>query len=476
MLIHLPPSHSRLPRFATFFTMVISLMTILALVYVSHKLRPGSDDYCFGWISAQYGLIGGTAHWWNSWSGYLYLMFMASLLVGLPLAHLPFGIASAIPFLFSSVLLGVTVIALAPKVFVASFNRIFIFCLTIFLWWVFLWAPESFGLALVKNPPIATNENMLMAQGIVHWQTLNGEYVSALLVLLLVWRTLWGRVRQTNVMLYAAFFLLGLVTGQANITLAVSVIACALLASLICLFFQISISRARIIQCICFLLAVLISMLLSHFLSPGAQLRKEMLGSSFQMSAFGIVNLVYFVSSFSFKLWFLSYFNVGALLTVFIAASYAFLCPGFISGQQVQKLVKLGIGLGIFALIQILVNRLSEAFVYVGYWHYVSALVCIFISLLFFGLAIGRLLRNKVDSQTYQMLAAACLIGGLLVGVSSAIFMVEVIYLRETSWALGAAPTEGVTDIEDPKGWQMNCWNHLNELRPAAITRQPIAK
>ena len=112
MLIHLPPSHSRLPRFATFFTMVISLMTILALVYVSHKLRPGSDDYCFGWISAQYGLIGGTAHWWNSWSGYLYLMFMASLLVGLPLAHLPFGIASAIPFLFSSVLLGVFMVGI----------------------------------------------------------------------------------------------------------------------------------------------------------------------------------------------------------------------------------------------------------------------------------------------------------------------------------------------------------------------------
>ena len=194
------------------------------------------------------------------------------------------------------------------------------------------------------------------------------------------------------------------------------------------------------------------------------------------MSAFGIVNLVYFVSSFSFKLWFLSYFNVGALLTIFIAASYAFLCPGFISALQVEKLIKLGIGLGIFALIQILVNRLSEAFVYVAYWHYVSALVCIFISLLFFGLAIGRSLRVKVDNQAYQMLAAACLIGGLLVGVSSAIFMVEAIYLRETSWALGAAPTEGVTDIEDPNGWQMNCWNHLNELRPTVITRQPIAK
>jgi len=471
-----PPSSSRLPGFAKFFTLTIVLVTILAVVFASHKLRPGSDDYCFGWISAQYGLIGGVVHWWNIWNGYVFSMFMGNLLVGLPLAHLSFGAASAIPFLFTSLLLGISVIALAPKVFATAFEQILALCLAIFLWWVFLWAPESFGLALVKNPPIATNENILMAQGLAHWQTLNGIYVCVILFVLSAWGFLWNRAQQSNLLLYGAFFLLGLVTGLANITLAVSVVAFALFTWLVSRFFQTSISRARLIQCICFLSAVLISMLLSHFLSPGAQLRKEMLGSSFQMSAFGIVNLVYFVSSFSFKLWFLSYFNVGALLTLLITASYAFICPGFISAEQVEKIVKLSVGLGIFALIQILVNRLSEAFVYVAYWHYVSALTCIFISLLFLGLAIGRSLRTKVDSRAYQMLAAACLISGLLVGLSTAIFMVEAIYLRETSWALGAAPTEGVTDIEDPKGWQMNCWNHLNELRPAAITRQPRGK
>lgn len=476
MRTQLPSSSSHLTRLATIFTMGITLLTILALIYASHKLRPGSDDYCFGWITAEHGLIGGVAHWWNIWNGYVFSMFMGNLLVGLPLAQLPFGVASAIPFLFASFLLGISIIALAPKVFAKIFDRVFIFCLVVFLWWVFLWAPESFGLALLKNPPIASNENMLMAQGLAHWQTLNGIYVCVILVVLMAWGFLWSRAEQSNPLLYVLFILLGLLTGLANITLAVSVVAFAIFIWLVTFIFQISISRTRLFQCICFVSAVIVSLLLSHFLSPGAQLRKEMLGSSFQMSAFGIVNLVYFVSSFSFKLWFLSYFNVGALLTVFIAASYVFLCPGFISAQQVEKLVKLGVGLGIFALIQILVNRLSEAFVYVAYWHYVSALVCIFISLVFFGLAIGRLLRVKVDSQAYQMLAAACLTGSLLVGVSSAIFMVEAIYLRETSWALGAAPTEGVTDIEDPKGWQMNCWNHLNELRPAAITRQPIAK
>jgi hypothetical protein len=271
---------------------------------------------------------------------------------------------------------------------------------------------------------------------------------------------------------YVLFFLLGLISGTSHITLSLSVIVFGALWLVGSQALSVTYSKQRRLELLCFLIAVFIAMLLCHYVSPGAQLRKGLLGTPFVFNVFNVVNLFYFTVSFSFKLWVLSFFNVGALLVILISGSFFFIRANLIKKEQALGALKLAIGLSLFALLQILISRFAEAFTYVAYWHYVNPLVCIFLAIFFFGIAIAYGLSKLSLNPVYLLIAGATLAGSLVVGLSTNIFMVEAIYLRETSWALGAAPTEGVTDIEDAKGWQIDCWSKLNALRPQVIERQ----
>ena len=77
------------------------------LVAVSRRLRPSADDYWFGAVVAEHGVIGGVAHWWATWSAYPVQLLLGNLLVGAPLVYLPVRLISAVPYLVALVLTGV---------------------------------------------------------------------------------------------------------------------------------------------------------------------------------------------------------------------------------------------------------------------------------------------------------------------------------------------------------------------------------
>jgi hypothetical protein len=466
----------RLQRWTKYFTLAVVIVNLLAVVYASNKLRPGADDYCYGLVAGQFGLIGGAVHWWNTWNGFAFPMLLGNIFVGVPLAQMPLKFASAIPFLVTALMVGLTVLAMAPQLWRGKSMKWLLIPLMAFLWWSFLWANASLGGTLLANPPIASNEVMLLAQGLTHWQTLNSTYVCVILAVLLGGGWLINRSQQANLLSYGLFFLLGLIAGTAHITMALSILAFGFSVFVGSRFLGMPLSRTHTLQALYFLAAVLIAMCICHFLSPGAQLRKGLLGAPFAFTIFNVVNLFYFVVSFSFKLWVLSFWNVGALLVLLITTSFFFIRADLITQERAKRLLLLGASLAVFALIQILVSRFSEAFTYVAYWHYVNPLVCIFLAIFFSAISLAYWLSALSQDLIYRLVASAVLIGTLMLGLSTNIFMVEAIYLRETSWALGAAPTEGVTDIEDAKGWQMDCWNKLNQLRPTATMRQSVQK
>ena len=96
-------------------------------------LRPAADDYCFGSVTAQYGVVDGVIYWWNNWSGFAFSMMLGNLLVGLPLAALPLSFASAIPFLSVAFAMGLLLMSIAGlKLKLVS--KIFFVCFIAFCW------------------------------------------------------------------------------------------------------------------------------------------------------------------------------------------------------------------------------------------------------------------------------------------------------------------------------------------------------
>ena len=69
----------------------------LLLLRTARKLRPVGYDYAIA-VTASKGLFGGTLDYWEIWSGDVTQVFSNILLVGTPLVHAPWSLASAVPF------------------------------------------------------------------------------------------------------------------------------------------------------------------------------------------------------------------------------------------------------------------------------------------------------------------------------------------------------------------------------------------
>jgi hypothetical protein len=126
---------------------------VFYVIYSSQYLRPAADDYCFGANVATFGVIKGVTHWWNSMSGFAFSLLLGSVLVGLPLATLPYWMASAIPFLCVSFLMGWLVTGIAkPKLNLA--DKFFIYIHRFLLVGLFMgpkYSHESLFLWPIRN-------------------------------------------------------------------------------------------------------------------------------------------------------------------------------------------------------------------------------------------------------------------------------------------------------------------------------------
>lgn len=122
-----------------------------------------------------------------------------------------------------------------------------------------------------------------------------------------------------------------------------------------------------------------------------------------------------------------------------------------------------------FSLLQIFINRAAEFFAYQGYWHFISPIDCIFISICCIGVWAGAFIYQSEGRIKFATAITFALLLASLMGTSANLYMIKSIYQRQALWSCGPAPTPGVTDIDVE--WIRGCWKELNKLRPTQIER-----
>jgi hypothetical protein len=202
----------------------------LLTLYISHWLRPSSDDYCLAWMAAKLGVVGSTIGSWNEINGYLVSVFSASVWVGWPLAHLPLSIASLIPFMVAALGLGFVVACYCSKFLEFQIRGIvFASVFFAFCWWIFLWAPETYDGLIFTTNSFPVRETYLLAYGLTHYQTANGQHILQLVTVLIgLWVLVYFAPRRKEVN-YFSFLVLGLFSGMTGPTLAASIILFSLI-------------------------------------------------------------------------------------------------------------------------------------------------------------------------------------------------------------------------------------------------------
>jgi hypothetical protein len=444
-------------------------LNVLAVIWGSHWLRPAADDYCFAWITAESGVMGSVISSWNSINGYLTSVFYGSLWVGWTLAHLPLSLASSIPFILAAFSLGLVVYYLGLLVVNIRLNQgIGLVFLVAFLWWGFLWVPESFK-RFVEVPSTFIDLQLVeMTYGLTYWQTLNGQHILQLACILIGVAIAIGKSTSNSIIYSILILLLGFLSGMTGPTLSLS-LAVFVLGYIAWLWLsKSSTPRGIFINLYIFSIATIFGFLITQFLSPGIKTRQAMLGTKFDLTALGAGNILNEAFQYGLTLWVKSYSSLGALFVfLFIAAFFGMY--RFAEKISPSQLARIGFLFAIFALLQMVSNRASEFFAYQGYWHFVSAIVCVFLSLIFFGSAAGIALANLNSMKRFYPVLACILVLASGVAMASNYSMIKSIYERQGLWSGGPAPMPGVTDIDVE--WVRGCWSHLNKLRPKAIPR-----
>lgn len=449
--------------------LVLVVLNVLAVIWSSHWLRPAADDYCFAWITGQSGVLGSVIGSWNAINGYLTSIFYASLWVGWPLAYLPLSLASALPFILAALGIGLAIYYfIRLSVTINLMQATCILFLSAFLWWGFLWLGESFKFFIDKPSTFLDLQAVDMSLGLTHWQTLNGQHILQLVTVLIGVSIAIRNFSSKSSVYIFGIFLLGIFSGMTGPTLAASIIVFA-----ICYLLYIwkdplySISRVRLSLSI-FIFSTLLGLLFTQFLSPGIKNRQAMLGTKFEVSIAGIANILNEAFQFGFAFWLKTYFSLGAIFVFIFITAFIFLYRESSRLSNI-KLAYIGLLFSIFALLQMIVNRASEFFAYQGYWHFVSAVTCIFISIVFFGISLGCTIAETTQLRKAKSVAFLILLLAIGAGTTSNFAMIKSFYKRQAMWSGGAAPVSGVTDIDVP--WVRGCWVELNELRPTQIER-----
>ena len=430
----------------------------------STNLRPAADDYCFGSVTAQYGVIDGVIYSWNSWSGFAFSMALGNLFVGLPLAVLPFSFASAIPFLSTALAMGCLIIAIAdiqPKLILKFLFISFI----AFCWWSFLWVPMSIGGSIYFG--------VSETNGLTFWQTLNGTYVIQLQILIGLFICA-GRFigAHRGWMTYSVLAVLtGGLAGFSGTALSVSVAA---FSGVMFIGFQLTnLHNRKSWKHYWLILGVstAVGLWICHACSPGNHLREQAIGIHMNFSTTEMVSILFTVLLQGFRKWAKFYLNLGGLSFFVLIFVFSFQMAKLKFCICKKKWLWYGFGLAFFALLQCFVSRLADQLTYIAYWHYISALVCVFLSIYLLASYGGCWLHRMIQNRQADSISMTLLIGLIILGAYGNSLMAGEIRLRGQAWERGPAHLEGVSDIEDPTGWQMDCWKKLDAHRDIKTIR-----
>ncbi len=436
--------------------LALVLLGLLITLAGSFMLRPTADDYWFGAYVAQHGVWGATVEFWNTWSSFVVGMFGVNVLVGLPLATLPLGISSAIPFWCGALSVGyISYKILMSRYTVSAEKKPWLFIVCTFIWLSFLFVDSMQFLMLTHH-----FKNRI-ALGIVHWQTLGVGYVFWMSVLM----SLFLYFLQHTLPLWLTFvcaILWGVAMGMMGTAIVLS-----FLAVLFCVMcwqgYLKTLTKLKLIFYLTLMASSAVSTVASMKLSPGHTLRLVTVKSHVDFSFDGIVELFLFTFLPTFHRLSELYLNLGTVLTLGAMILFWLTLGKDVTVKPGMSSKQMALFLTFCCLVFAAVARFSQAFSYSKPWHFIPTFMVLYLSLFFWSHYIAQKLQKRVQSVQGITMAQRLLLGLLCIQCVFIAVGVSKIYEREKIWAVGPAPVRDGKDIER-EDW-LKYWNDLNKYR-----------
>lgn len=447
-------------RALTYVIAATSIFVFMCVVYFSRLLRPAVDDYCFA-IDSNLGFIGGVSYWWENLNGYAFFIAGSIATVGLPLLHLPWSFASALPFILAAVCISLVVLQIfwAMPDQTKGSQRRFILLVSIPLfaitWWTYLWLPIAWG---------ETGINKSIALGLTHFQSLNGSYVISTCVVTGLVILTWNLTNRKSSRYSYLALIPGLIGGFSGIMMTLTIVVSCFLALAYALTTKTLKEKGQRSYLVMLSISSLAAGAIAN-LAPGSLSRAEGLSSSAGLSPFSVAQSLSRTFPDSLRDAVDAFTNPGSLGVLLIISTITwFLLQSGITFQSQSALRYAAFFFGV-ALVASVVTRFSQNFAYYAYWHFTDVRIYAFLALSSFGVFLGVQL-NRLDFRAMRVVESGLLIISLALVGGSLLKMGASIIERHARWEIGPAPiSDIVVDIEDSTGFPNQCWEKLKELR-----------
>jgi hypothetical protein len=436
----------------------INLIVFLFIILKSTKLRPISDDYCFAAVAGQ-GTVGALAEWYSNWTGDLFGILVSTVLLGLPIILLPWSLSSAIPFITSGLAIGsffyfVLNQSLVSKV---KYRILFFFLLPVLVantWWSQWWITPRLNI---------TDTTLTLPNTITFWQTINTGYVISLILILCL--VFYLEYSNRKLSLVTSFFC-GVTIGFSGLVYALSILVLCVILIIFRLFKSNNQPVIYYKNYLIFLVTSLIFMSLS-FNSPGTQSRKLVLESNPQIENINVISLVSWTFPEAIFTWIGSILNLGSLVSFFTFSSLGFISSKIIKIEFRWKHRNLVPLLFLLSIIMAVISRVSEAFSYPAFWHWVPIYLLNFLVVIFISFYFGVRLSQKFPGFSFFVMAITITCIVQIIQIYSIYFMTVRIDMRYEMWSKGSAPLYQIADLYFPptKGYTDQCWERIGEYR-----------
>lgn len=428
---------------------VLSGVTVIGVVIVGRELRPLADDYCLAmWASD--GLFDGIGTVFTTWAGDLVLVTSNILLAGLPLAFLPWQVASLLPFM-----LGATSVAFATWALLGALGAfgvrlrtgLLLIPTVMVVWWSYWWIPVRFPDAV---NPLDAVVDLELAASVTFWQNINTAYVIPLSVWVMVCVLLWRRVDRplgAGVVLWAVA---GVAMGLSGPVLALTFMAVLVLLGVVLAALR-SLTRRRAVRGATLLMGTLGGVIITA-LSPGTRIRSTFLVDTPYSTMNGLPDLAVWTVQGTARAWWGMLVGWPSVF-VFLAAVLLGLLLGPNDRMAARRLGITGGSLLLLALILQAASVAAEAFSYPAFWHVIAPGLVMFWALFCLGWGAANALAGRAAATWSAAVGAAVV---LLVGAGLAVTDMGVrIADRYDAWAQGPAPVGWVPDTN--AGWVADC-------------------
>ena len=435
---------------------------VASTVWTSRLLRPIADDYAFGVVASD-GLLASVFSWWNNWSGDLTGMFVLSLLVGMPLAFLPWSLASAVPFLSASFFMAALGLRFQRSCFLNTVGKTYRnvqlirFTSLLAAWWGYWWLP-------VPQTPVES-QSYALALAATHWQNVVVGYTMPAGILCWAWLSLRDHCDRDSWKHSGAFLGFGLLVGFCGPVFATSSLF-LLMTGTVSSWFRKRSFRSKDTAVSVLVGIGTVSGAVCSNLSPGSQYRATQLSTPAPDTAL-MLRLLREKLPLGFWDWFSAVGSLSSLLVIIVTGGVTYLLAPRLEVTRARSLFRSGCVLLGFALIYSLASRAGELFAYEAFWHLIGPRSFMWLGLVSVGTSLGMFLTLRFDLSSIKLSAIMVLAVGLYFLLGAVDLMNRQIIDRHEQWELGPAPVYDISDINDPFGGFLQSWEKLTQLRDA---------